>query len=110
MNFQRGNLLWLNFSPNKGHEQAGRRPAVVISPAAYNGVSHCMLVCPITSNTDPWPWKVVLPENLSVGGAILVDQIKSIDAKARKAEPTGDALPEDVLSEVMGRLGTLVTA
>ncbi len=103
----RGQIVWVNFTPQKGHEQAGRRPALVISPAAYNAVSNTVLVCPITTNTDPWPWKVLLPEQGDVSGAILVDQLKSIDATARQMEDSGQSVDAEVLDEVLARLATL---
>lgn len=105
---ERGQIVWVNFNPQKGHEQAGRRPALVISPAAYNGVSNCVLVCPITSNTDPWPWKVMLHgDDTDVTGAILVDQVKSIDAKARLLEISGQTVGNALMDDVLARLTTL---
>ena len=104
---ERGQIIWLNFNPQKGHEQAGRRPALVISPAAYNGVSSCVLVCPITSNTTPWPWKVMLPIDEKITGAVLVDQLKSIDPKARKTEDSEQTVPSSIMHEVLARLATL---
>ena len=107
---ERGQIVWVNFNPQKGHEQAGRRPALVVSPAAYNAVSNCVLVCPITSNDAPWPWKVMLPETdaeAAVTGAILVDQIKSIDAAARNIQPAGQRVSAGLLDEVLARLATL---
>lgn len=106
---ERGQIVWVNFNPQKGHEQAGRRPALVIFPAAYNGVSNCVMVCPITSNTDPWPWKVMLPETGAVTGAVLVDQLKSIDAKARTLEISGHSIDAALLDDVLARLATLTT-
>lgn len=103
----RGQIVWINFTPQKGHEQAGRRPALVISPAAYNGVSNCILVCPITSNIAPWPWKVMLPKTGDVTGAVLVDQVKSIDAKARNVEATGQTVDQTIMDDVLARLATL---
>ncbi|WP_170565923.1 type II toxin-antitoxin system PemK/MazF family toxin [Ruegeria atlantica] len=103
----RGRIVWVNFNPQKGHEQAGRRPALVISPAAYNGVSNCILVCPITSNTTPWPWKVMLPDSCDITGAVLVDQVKSIDAEARKVETTGQVVDQAIVDDVLARLATL---
>lgn len=103
----RGQIVWINFTPQKGHEQAGRRPALVISPAAYNGVSNCILVCPITSNIAPWPWKVMLPETGDATGAVLVDQVKSIDAKARNVEATGQTVDQTIMDDVLARLATL---
>ena len=105
---ERGQIVWLNFNPQRGHEQAGRRPALVISPASYQEVSNCILVCPITSNIAPWPWKVPLNEG-KVSGAILVDQLKSVDREARNIEPTEQFIPEDTLAEVLARLATLTS-
>lgn len=102
----RGCLVWLDFNPRKGHEQSGRRPAVVISPREYNEVSSCFLVCPVTSNTSPWPWKVPFAAG-SIEGAVLVDQIKSIDPVARHLELAEAALSLEEVEEVLGRLKTL---
>ncbi|MEQ8818181.1 MAG: type II toxin-antitoxin system PemK/MazF family toxin [Thalassobaculum sp.] len=99
--------MWLDFNPQKGHEQAGRRPALVISPAVYNGISNCAIVCPITSNRSPWPWKVMLPEGGEITGAILVDQIKSIDGEARRLSASGHRADDSTLGEVLARLATL---
>ena len=82
------------------------------APAEYNAVSNCVLVCPITSNTAPWPWKVMLPEpptEDAVTGAILVDQLKSIDAKARNIQDTGQRIDRSQIDEVLARLATLTT-
>jgi len=103
----RGDLVWVIFDPQRGHEQAGRRPALVISPAAYNAISNCILVCPVTSNTTEWAWKVLLPDDGIVRGAVLVDQIKSIDAKARRVEPAGQKVSEALMAEIIARLATL---
>ena len=109
MTFERGQIVWVDFNPQKGHEQAGRRPALVISPSAYNLVSNCMLVCPITSNLSPWPWKVVVEGSSQITGTVLVDQIKSIDVKALAVETSGEAVPSHVLDNIMARLATLVS-
>lgn len=107
MTLERGQIVWVNFNPQKGHEQAGRRPAVIVSPSVYNAVSSCVLVCPITSNTAPWPWKVMLPEGEETAGAVLVDQIKAIDAKARGIEKAGQLVPPDIMDDIIARLATL---
>lgn len=107
MTVERGDIVWLTFSPQKGHEQAGRRPALVVSPAAYNGVSNCVIVCPVTSNTSPWPWKVMLPDGHAVNGAVLVDRIKSVDAAAHGMSASGHRVDDTVMGEVLGRLATL---
>lgn len=108
MTFDRGQIVWVNFNPQRGHEQAGRRPALVISPKAYNALSNCVFVCPITSNIASWSWKVMLPEGEEITGAVLVDQIKSIDAKARNLEDAGQSIDPQSLDEVLARLATLV--
>ena len=109
MRLERGQIVWVNFNPQKGHEQAGRRPALIISPSVYNEVSNCVLVCPITSNVAPWPWKVLLPEGEQVTGAVLVDQIKSIDAKARNIEIAGQSVADETMNEILARLATLIS-
>lgn len=109
MTVERGDLVWVNFNPRTGHEQAGRRPALVISPAAYNDVSNCVLLCPVTSDTSPWPWKVMLPEGGAITGAILVDRIKSIDGTARNMAASGHRVNDTIMGEVLARLATLAT-
>jgi mRNA interferase MazF len=81
---ERGDLVWLNFDP--GYEQAGRRPAVVISPAAYNRLLGLALFCPITTRRKGYLWEVPLPDGLPVNGYILTDQLRSLDWRARRAE------------------------
>jgi len=105
---ERGDLVWLVFDPQAGHEQSGRRPALVISPQSYNAATNLALFCPITSRVKGYPFEVLLPENGKVVGAVLTDQIKSLDWKARKAKLIARTSPE-VLSEVLGKIGTLVS-
>lgn len=83
---RRGDIVWLSFDPQAGHEQAGRRPAFVVSPEAYNRKTGLFLACPITSKIKGYPFEVALPEDWEVGGVILADQIKSLDWKARRAK------------------------
>ena len=82
----KGDLVWLNFSPQKGHEQAGRRPAICLSPKIYNSKTGLAIFCPITSKIKGYPLEVKLPDNLPIAGVILADQIRSLDWRARKAE------------------------
>ena len=82
----RGDVVWLDFDPQTGHEQAGRRPAVVLSGAAYNGLLNLAIVCPVTSRRKGYLWEVPLPEGLSVSGFVLSDQIRSLDWRQRKAQ------------------------
>jgi mRNA interferase MazF len=101
---RRGDLVWLTFDPQAGHEQAGRRPAFVLSPEAYNRKTGLFLACPVTSKVKGYPFEVSLPAGCPVSGVILADQIKSLDWKVRKAEfaaETPDAVIEDVLALVL---------
>ena len=82
----RGDLVWLEFTPHTGNEQAGRRPALVISPRAYNAKVGLALFCPITSRVKGYPFEVALPEGSGVVGVVLADQLKSLDWRARKAK------------------------
>ena len=103
----RGDLIWLQFSPQAGHEQTGHRPAVVISPNSYNRRVGLTLCCPITSQVKGYPFEVLLPQGLGVEGAILSDQIKSLDWRARKARRIG-TLPADLLQETVGKILVLL--
>lgn len=103
----RGDVVWLQFNPQAGSEQAGHRPALVISPALYNRKVGLALVCPITSRVKGYPFEVEVPEGLGVEGAILCDQIKSLDWRARRATPMG-SVPAAVMLEVTARILALV--
>lgn len=103
----RGDLVWLTFDPQAGHEQAGRRPAVVVSPRAYNARVGLALLCPVTSQIKGYPFEVRLPAELPVTGVVLADQVKSLDWKARRAELAG-TLSAETMSEVLAKLGTLL--
>ena len=102
-----GDLVWLTFNPQAGREQAGRRPAVVLSPAAYNKRSGLALVCPITSQVKGYPFEVALPHGLPVAGVVLADHVKSLDWRARRVE-RASKLPAVVLREVLDRLAPLL--
>ena len=104
---QRGDLVWLEFSPQRGHEQAGRRPALVISPQSYNAKVGLALLCPITNKAKGYPFEVALPGNSPISGVVLSDQLKSLDWKARKAKHAGEA-PQEVVDEVLNKLGVLL--
>lgn len=103
---ERGDLVWLSFTPQAGHEQAGRRPAVVLSPRAYNARVGLCLVCPITSQAKGYPFEVKIPSGYCVEGVILADQVKSLDWRARGAERI-DLLPVESISEVLHKVRTL---
>ena len=101
---KRGDLIWLSSDPEAGHEQAGRRPAFVLSPEAYNRKTGLLLACPVTSRIKGYPFEVRLPAGLDVSGVVLTDQIKSLDWKARKAEFAGrttEAIVQDVVAFVL---------
>jgi mRNA interferase MazF len=104
----RGDLVWLDFDPQAGHEQRGRRPAFVVSPRAYNGAAGLALCCPITSRVKGYPFEVALPSGGPIAGVILADQIKCLDWKARKLKRAGRA-PNPVTAEVLGKLATLTS-
>jgi mRNA interferase MazF len=104
---ERGDLVWLTFNPQAGHEQAGRRPAVVLSPATYNGKVGLALLCPITSQVKGYPFEVALPEGLPINGVILADQVKSLDWKVRQAEKIC-SLPPEVTGEILRKIMTLI--
>ncbi|MBI2316224.1 MAG: endoribonuclease MazF [Betaproteobacteria bacterium] len=103
----RGDIVWLQFNPQAGHEQAGHRPALVVSPSSYNRRVGLALFCPITSEVKGYPFEVLLPKGLAVEGAVLSDQLKSLDWRARKAKRIG-RLPGDALDEAVGKMLTLI--
>ncbi|TLU81898.1 MAG: endoribonuclease MazF [Chlorobium sp.] len=103
----RGDLVWIAFNPQVGHEQAGRRPALVLSPAAYNSKVGLALLCPITTRIKGYPFEVLLPEGLKINGAVLSDQIKSLDWKVRQAEFICQ-LPTAAFDEVLQKLNALL--
>ena len=82
----RGDAVWITFNPQAGHEQAGRRPALVLSPSSYNGKVGLAILCPITSQIKGYPFEVTIPSGSKLGGVILADQVKSLDWRFRKAE------------------------
>jgi mRNA interferase MazF len=105
---ERGDAVWITLNPQAGHEQAGRRPAVVLSPSAYNGKVGLAILCPITNQIKGYPFEVVLPSGLAVTGAILSDQVKSLDWHARNASFIC-SLPPATITEVLQKLNTLVS-
>ena len=99
---KRGDVVWLHFNPQVGHEQAGRRPAVVLSPESYNEKTSLALFCPVTNQVKGYPFETTLSPALPVSGVALCDQIKSLDWVARKAEFICE-LPEETIDEVVGK-------
>lgn len=102
-----GDIVWIMFNPQAGHEQAGHRPALVLSPAAYNGKVGLAILCPITSQIKGYPFEVIIPDGLEISGAILSDQVKSLDWKARKAG-FRCKVPSHTLNEAVQKLSTLI--
>lgn len=104
---ERGDVVWLTLQPQAGHEQTGRRPALVLSPAAYNGKVSLAVVCPITSRIKGYPFEVKLPDVCDVTGVILADQVKSLDWRARDAALITH-LPAETTREVLKKLSLLL--
>jgi mRNA interferase MazF len=104
---ERGDVVWITLNPQAGHEQAGRRPAVVVSPRSYNGKVGLGLFCPITSQVKGYPFEVALPAGLPVKGVVLADQVKSLDWRARQVEFAA-RLPGSASAEVVGKLAALL--
>jgi mRNA interferase MazF len=105
---ERGDAIWITLDPRAGHEQAGRRPALVLSPKAYNGRVRLALLCPITGQVKGYPFEVPLPEGLQVTGVVLADQVKSLDWQARKAARICE-VPQKVVAQVLSKLSVLLT-
>jgi mRNA interferase MazF len=103
----RGDAVWLTFDPQAGHEQAGRRPALVLSAAACTAKAGLALVCPITNQAKGYPFEVPLPDGFKVSGVVLADQVRSLDWRARDAQRI-DAAPEEVVTEVARRILALL--
>ena len=103
---ERGDIVWLQFNPQSGHEQTGHRPALVLSPREYNRRVGLALFCPITSKVKGYPFEVSVSVK-SIKGVILSDQVKSLDWKARQAKWVA-RVSEDILAEVMAKLHALI--
>ena len=105
---KQGDIVWLEFDPQKGHEQAGHRPALVLSATEYNRKTELMLCCPLTNQTKGYPFEVKIQEANHVSGVVLADQIKSLDWKARNATKKAH-VPHRVLVEVIAKANVLLT-
>ncbi|MGF1482352.1 MAG: type II toxin-antitoxin system PemK/MazF family toxin [Cyanophyceae cyanobacterium] len=103
---KRGDIVWINFNPVRGHEPAGHRPAFIVSPAPFNKTSSLAFVCPITSKIKGFSFEVVIAGE-KIQGAVLVHHLKSIDWRARTVKFVERA-PEIVIEEVLAKLETLV--
>lgn len=102
----RYDVVWLDFDPQAGREQAGRRPAFVLSPSSYNKVTGLFIVCPMTSQIKGYPFEVLVPEGYPVGGAVLADHVKSLSWRARNAAFICSC--PAVADEVLGKIGALL--
>ncbi|MGM1050550.1 MAG: endoribonuclease MazF [Bacillota bacterium] len=103
----RGDLVWLHFNPQSGHEQSGKRPALALSPMQYNEKVGLALFCPVTSNAKGYPFEVVIPQDLPIEGVILSDQIKSRDWQSRQVKFIC-RVPKETLDEVLSRVDLLI--
>jgi len=106
---KRGDVVWLSFVPQAGHEQAGRRPVLTLSPEAYNRKTSLAVFCPITTQAKGYPFEIPVPKGLKASGVVLSDHVKSLDWVARKAE-FYCRVPEATVVEVLERLGVLLSA
>ena len=104
---RQGDIVWLSFDPQAGREQAGHRPALVLSPERYNRKVGLALFCPITTQSKGYPFEVAIPAGAEVSGVVLSDQVKSFDWKARKTR-FGCRLPAEAFQEVVAKLGSLL--
>jgi mRNA interferase MazF len=104
---EQGHAIWLTFDPQAGHEQAGRRPAVVLTPASYNRTVGLLLACPVTTQVKGYPFEVALPQDLPLSGCALSDQVRSADWRARQASFIC-VLPQSTVTEIMAKLSTLL--
>jgi mRNA interferase MazF len=103
----RGDIVWITLNPESGHEQSGRRPAVVLSPRSYNGKVGLAFMCPLTTAIKGYPWEVQVPPDLPVSGVVLSDQVRSLDWRIRKAERIC-LLPTETVTEILGKLSVLL--
>ena len=103
---RRGDIVWVSFNPQAGHEQAGQRPALVLSPEVYNRKVGLALLCPVTSHGKSYPFEVALPAGLKASGVVLADQVKSLDWRIRKVKFVC-VVPDSILLEVLGKLSVL---
>ena len=103
-----GDAVWITLNPQAGHEQTGRRPALVLSPESYNGKTSLAIFCPITNQVKGYPFEVLIPVGLPITGAVLADQIKNLDWRARNAELIC-VISNETIAEVLVKLETLIT-
>lgn len=109
---ERGDIVWITLGPRggdeqAGHEQAGRRPALVLSPSEYNEKTGLAVMCPVTTRVKGYPFEVALPHGGETSGVVLADQVRTLDWRAHRAAPQHRA-PEAVVHEVQAKLSALL--
>lgn len=104
---ERGDLVWMDFDPQAGHEQAGRRPALVLTPARYNRLVGLLIACPVTRQAKGYPFECALPAGLPAQGVVLSDHVRSLDWRTRRAEFICRA-PADVVDDVLAKVRALL--
>jgi mRNA interferase MazF len=104
---RRGDIVWLSFSPQVGHEQAGHRPGVVVSPGSYNRLTGLALICPVSSKSKGYSFETPLPAASPVQGVVLSDHVRNMDWRSRKARK-GGRVPAPVLMDILRKLATLL--
>ena len=102
-----GDLVWLTLDPHVGHEQQGRRPALILSPRSYNAKARLAVACPVTSRAKGYPFEVPLPSGSAITGVVLADHVKNLDWEARRVVFAAKADP-DVFTDVRERLRVLL--
>lgn len=105
----RGDIVWVSFSPQVGHEQAGHRPALIVSPEPYNRKTGLALFCPISSHEKGYPFEVKIPDGLKVSGVVLADHVKNFDWRARNIKFCAH-MPVAAIEEVIEKLKALIDA
>lgn len=98
-----GDIVWITLNPQSGHEQSGRRPAVILSPEAYNRKAGLAILCPITGQMKGYPFEVLIPDGISISGVVLADQVKNLDWRKRQTEFIC-RLPMEVINEILNKL------
>ena len=104
---KQGDIIYLNFTPQSGHEQAGKRPALVVSNDFFNSYNNMTMVCPITSSEPKTPLHVKIEDTVKTHGTILCDQVKCLDIKSRGYSKV-EKLPNDILGEVLDIIQSII--
>jgi mRNA interferase MazF len=104
---ERGDLVYLDFNPQSGHEQAGRRPGIILSPKPFNLATGFAVVCPITNREKGYPFEVILPKGLQIEGVVLADQVKSLDWRSRNID-IQDRAPQNVVDDTLDKIHTFL--